>query len=427
MKQRVLLFFIVFVSTIVGFLVTPYNKGFSGDYSWWFKMLPDAAAIALLNVVVFYVSGFPVSPIKNRKFDDLFGFLIVSCVASVISMFAYMLISNRGYGRYVLFTSWALLNILHWWWYAFQSKKGRGAVLLIVGDVSCLDLKLIENVYPQIIRIGANISDIVIEEIVERIRIDTGEVCIVDFSGTLFQEYRLMLFLNQKINVNIFSESEFFEKVLGMVKFKANDKMWLYSAIQRRKTHVDVKRCFDLIIAFLGLAAAIPVCTLVYLVGRIFDRGPFFYRQQRLGLSGEEFTIYKIRTMRVDAEKDGAVWAKVRDERVTRFGAILRRTRIDEIPQFYNILKGDMSFIGPRPERAELVEKISRESKEFVLRCLYKPGLTGWAQVNFRYGSSVDDSICKLAYDMYYIKNWSLVLDVNIVFRTVLAMVKGAQ
>lgn len=427
MNQRLLLFFIVFVSTIVGFLVTPYNKGFSGDFPLLFKILPDAAAIALLNVVVFYVSGFPVNPTKSRKFDDLFGFLIVSCVAGIVSMFGYMLVSNRGYGRYVLFTSWALLNILHWCWYAVQSEKGKNAVLLIVGDVSCLDLRFIENVYRQIIKLKANISDIELEKIVEKIRIDAAEVYIVDASGTLFQRYRLLLVLNQMTNVNIFSESEFLEKVLGMVKFKPDDNMWLYSAIQRRKNYLDVKRSFDLIIALLGLAAAMPVCTLVFVLGRFFDRGPFFYRQQRLGLSGEEFTIYKIRTMRVDAEKDGAVWARVRDDRVTRFGAILRRTRIDEIPQFYNILKGDMSFIGPRPERAELVERISKESKEFVLRCLYKPGLTGWAQVNFRYGSSVDDSICKLAYDMYYIKNWSLVLDVNIVFRTVLAMVKGAR
>ena len=155
------------------------------------------------------------------------------------------------------------------------------------------------------------------------------------------------------------------------------------------------------------------------MVGNRFgNRGPLFYTQQRIGKNGIPFIIYQFRTMVVNAEKNGAVWAQKNDYRVTKFGKFLRKSRLDEIPQFFNILKGSMSIIGPRPERPEFVGQLSLEMPFYETRHVIKPGLTGWAQVSYEYGSSKEDSLRKLQYDLYYIKHRSFVLDLNIIVKT---------
>ena len=427
MKQNAALFGLCCISLIVGFGVTPHHRGFISDRLIFIGVLSDVLIIALLNVIVFHFSGFSINPIRSRRFDDFFSFLCVSFVAHIVSMFFYMLLSNRGYGRYILLTSWMSLNILYWCWYRLSSaKRGRETVIL-VGEVSFADFEMIKNVYRNVLKVDGDISLLGLCEAVESVRLTSKCRYIVDFSGDLVNGYDSIKLLSGLNSVSLYSGCEFWEKVFGMVKIETDSAVWLYAAVRTRNSYRDVKRTFDVLVSLIGLVASVPICLMVFCLSRLFDPGPFLYRQKRLGLFGKEFTIYKIRTMRVDAENGGAVWAKVGDERVTKLGVLLRRSRIDEIPQFYNILRGDMSLIGPRPERRELAEKISLESKEFALRCFYKPGLTGWAQVNFRYGSSVQDSIRKLQYDLYYIKNWSLILDVNIVFRTVLAMIKGAR
>jgi exopolysaccharide biosynthesis polyprenyl glycosylphosphotransferase len=165
---------------------------------------------------------------------------------------------------------------------------------------------------------------------------------------------------------------------------------------------------------FLGLM--IPV---VWLANRLTSPGPIFYRQERVGKSGETFTLVKFRSMVVDAEKTGGVWAKENDDRITPIGRILRKSRLDELPQFWNILKGDMSLIGPRPERPGFVELLEKEIPFYRLRHAVKPGITGWAQVKYRYGASAADAFVKLRYDFYYIKNQSILLDLEILLRTV--------
>ena len=161
--------------------------------------------------------------------------------------------------------------------------------------------------------------------------------------------------------------------------------------------------------------AFLPLIVLGNLLG---NRGPLFYLQDRVGKSGNIFKIVKFRTMIKNAEKSGAVWAKKRDVRITPFGKFLRHTRLDEIPQFINILKGEMSLIGPRPERPFFVKELSRMLPFYETRHIVKPGLTGWAQVKTRYGSSVDDSLLKLQYDLYYIKHRGFFLDMNILIKT---------
>jgi exopolysaccharide biosynthesis polyprenyl glycosylphosphotransferase len=181
-----------------------------------------------------------------------------------------------------------------------------------------------------------------------------------------------------------------------------------------------VKRLADLVLSAVGLAVVVVLSPFVALGNGLFCRGPLFYRQARVGRGGRPFTVIKFRTMRPDAEQDtGAVWAQAGDGRVTPVGRWLRRTRLDELPQLLNVLRGEMSLIGPRPERPEFVEELARQIPFYRARHAAKPGLTGWAQVRFGYGNSVEDARMKLEYDLYYVRHASFYLDALIVLKTV--------
>jgi exopolysaccharide biosynthesis polyprenyl glycosylphosphotransferase len=184
-------------------------------------------------------------------------------------------------------------------------------------------------------------------------------------------------------------------------------------------TYSFSKRSIDVAIA-LGLGLALlPLLPLIALAIKLDSRGPILYSQQRVGLNGRTFRIYKFRTMRQDAEKNGAVWAKKQDERVTRTGLFMRKTRMDELPQIWNLLRGDMALVGPRPERPEFTTRLAAEIPAYDLRHAVKPGLTGWAQVCYRYTSSFRDTRAKVEYDLYYVKHCSLLFDIRIMFRTI--------
>ncbi|MGE4465997.1 exopolysaccharide biosynthesis polyprenyl glycosylphosphotransferase [Sphaerochaeta sp.] len=187
-----------------------------------------------------------------------------------------------------------------------------------------------------------------------------------------------------------------------------------------QNNYTRLKRISDIIFSIVGLILASPLVIMATIAIKLDSRGSVIFSQIRSGKDGKPFTIYKLRTMRQDAEKDGAKWAAKNDKRITPVGNFLRKTRIDEIPQMYNVLKGDMSFIGPRPERPEFDEQLAQKIPYYMLRYLVKPGLSGWAQVNYGYGASVEDAKMKLKYDLYYIKNYSFYLDMIIVLRTML-------
>ena len=189
------------------------------------------------------------------------------------------------------------------------------------------------------------------------------------------------------------------------------------------------KRVFDLCFSCGLLVLTSPILLLTAVCVRLESPGSVLYTQKRVGLRGEEFTVYKIRSMRQDAEKDGAVWASKGDPRVTRVGRFIRKTRIDELPQLVNVLRGDMSMIGPRPERMDFVRELSAQLPYYDARHTVKPGITGWAQVCYPYGASLEDSRYKLEYDLFYIKNMSVLLDVKILLKTigVILFPKGAR
>jgi sugar transferase (PEP-CTERM system associated) len=214
----------------------------------------------------------------------------------------------------------------------------------------------------------------------------------------------------------------FYEKATGKILVTAVRPSWLIFSdgfVKTARTEI-VKRLFDITVSLIGLVLAAPIMALVALAIKLESSGPILYRQPRLGQNGCVFILNKFRSMRQDAEKHtGPVWTTTKDTRITRVGAVLRRTRLDELPQLVNVLVGHMSFIGPRPERPEFVTELQKTIPFYMERLAVKPGITGWAQVRYQYGSSVEDAVEKLQYDLYYIKNLSLFLDLLIVLNTV--------
>jgi sugar transferase (PEP-CTERM system associated) len=190
-----------------------------------------------------------------------------------------------------------------------------------------------------------------------------------------------------------------------------------------------LRRMLSFAVAFLALVICLPFFPFILLAVHLSSPGPIFFKQTRVGLRGHLFTLYKFRTMRMDAEANGAVWATKDDSRVTPIGRFMRKTRLDEIPQLWNVLRGDMAFVGPRPERPEFVQWLSNEIPYYDLRHMIRPGITGWAQVRYRYGASLEETKHKLEYDLYYVKHLSIGLDLLIMFETIKTIIlrRGSQ
>ncbi|HRI90647.1 MAG TPA: TIGR03013 family PEP-CTERM/XrtA system glycosyltransferase [Accumulibacter sp.] len=232
--------------------------------------------------------------------------------------------------------------------------------------------------------------------------------------------------------VKVLDLASYFERALGQIRIDSLRVSWLIFGDGFRQSwrRTAVKRLFDIVAASFLLLLAAPVMLLTMLMIILEDGFSVFYRQERVGLDGRLFNVIKFRSMRKDAESDGQPrWATANDDRVTRVGRIIRKLRIDELPQLYSVLTGDISLVGPRPERPYFVDQLTRDVPFYAVRHSVKPGVTGWAQVSYHYGSTVDDSIQKLQYDLFYVKNHSLFLDVVILFQTVGVVLtgKGAQ
>ncbi|MDP2169123.1 MAG: TIGR03013 family PEP-CTERM/XrtA system glycosyltransferase [Rhodocyclaceae bacterium] len=232
--------------------------------------------------------------------------------------------------------------------------------------------------------------------------------------------------------VAIMDISSYYERMLGQIRLDALKAGWLIfgDGFRQGAIRTVIKRIFDCVVAAILLVLALPLMLVTAVLIVIEDGFPILYRQERVGHSGRLFNVIKFRSMRRDAEADGKPrWASANDDRTTRVGRIIRKLRIDELPQLYSVLIGDMSMVGPRPERAFFVDQLTKEIPFYAVRHSVKPGVTGWAQVRYHYGASVDDAAQKLQYDLYYVKNHSLLLDMVVLFETVGVVLggKGAQ
>ena len=265
-----------------------------------------------------------------------------------------------------------------------------------------------------------------LREIIEREKIDRVVMAVRERRGAFPTETLLKMSLAGDVSIE--ECTSFFERVTGQVHLDMLRPSWLIFAGRRKDTRLKTafREFVHRMLALIGFVATLPIAAVTAVLIKLDSKGSVFYRQKRVGKNGRVFEVIKFRSMRTDAEKDGKpVWAVADDERVTRVGRIIRQIRVDEIPQFWNILKGEMSFVGPRPERPHFVEQLAREVPFYEHRHLVAPGLTGWAQVKYPYGASVEDARQKLQYDLYYIKNQSLALDFVIVFETVKIVLFG--
>lgn len=236
--------------------------------------------------------------------------------------------------------------------------------------------------------------------------------------------------LNLKLSgVEVKSYSDYMLENEAKIDVEFIDEEWLLQAYGFKILHshiqTNIKRIFDMTMAFIIGILTLPIMGIAAIIVKLESPGPIIYSQDRVGENGKEFKVHKFRSMRNDAEKDGAKWAQKNDPRVTKFGNIMRKTRIDELPQLINVIKGEMSFIGPRPERMVFIKELEKQIPYYNLRHMVKPGLTGWAQVMYPYGASVEDARRKLEYDLYYIKQHSLYLDLVIMILTFKTVVFG--
>jgi exopolysaccharide biosynthesis polyprenyl glycosylphosphotransferase len=227
--------------------------------------------------------------------------------------------------------------------------------------------------------------------------------------------------------VRVFGAAQYCERVLRRIPVHVLDGVQFATADELSQGPIRraSKRAFDIVVAGVLLVIAGPLMLFLVILIRLDSKGPAFYRQDRVGRNGKEYALWKFRSMRLDAEKNGAVWAREHDDRVTRVGRFIRKTRMDEIPQVLNVLRGDMSFVGPRPERQVFIDLISRDVPYYALREGVKPGITGWAQIRYPYGASVEDGRNKLEFDLYYVKNGTIFLDAAIIFHTVRHVLLG--
>jgi sugar transferase (PEP-CTERM system associated) len=266
-------------------------------------------------------------------------------------------------------------------------------------------------------------------EAVNKFKVRHVIVAMRDRRGTIPMKELLDLRMD---GVKIEEATTWLEKISGKIEVDNLNPSWLVfgQGFRRSTLFILVRRGLSFVISLVGLILALPLLPLIVLAIRLDSEGPVFYTQDRVGKRGRTFKVVKFRTMRQDAEAiSGPKWAGDNDPRVTRVGKFLRSSRLDEIPQLWCVLKGDMAFVGPRPERPEFIEMLSKEIPYYGVRHVVRPGLTGWAQVRYKYGATIDDAREKLQYDLFYIKNASIGLDMLIMFQTIKTVLlrRGAQ
>lgn len=268
------------------------------------------------------------------------------------------------------------------------------------------------------------------KEIVEMYKTKKFDV-LVDFTDKLLGDPKLTgKLLQYKLEgLQYYNYLEFYETYENKLPISHLSPKWFLEntgfEIYHNNFNLKAKRLLDLFFAMLIGIFAAPVIILAAIIVKLESKGPIFFIQERIGEGNKKFNIVKFRSMTTDAEKDGPQWASKNDNRVTKFGKIMRATRIDELPQLWNVLRGEMSFVGPRPEREFFIQQLEKEIPYYNLRHTVKPGLTGWAQVMYPYGASVEDAYRKLQYDLYYIKHHSIPFDVKVLLKTVTIVIFG--
>jgi len=440
----------LFALDVIGFVVA-FNLSYRYAIALWlgWRSLPLFGILAV-QLMTFYVLDLYTVDDRASRLDILsktaFGVVaagvIIAGIVYITETRETVPLFFRGVlpGGFVLFLLWALL--IRYLGTLWIHRVARWIRWLVVSDVKpdsplCKDIAMIDGMGEMSILIDNEQKR---ESLPEPIRKNisggfeklategdgnwTG--IIIATEGTLPKDLLRRIMELRLGGVRIYDLTDFYERFMQKVPVLHLRDNWFALShgfdLLHHGVELKIKRLLDLALACTFLIVALPVMAAVA-VAIVLDRrgnskGPVLYRQLRTGVNGTPFYIYKFRTMVSDAESGGAQWAEQNDSRITRVGRVLRKTRLDELPQLWNVLKGEMSFIGPRPERPDFNRELEKVIPYYDLRHLVKPGITGWAQVMYVYGSSTEDALEKLQYDIYYIKNYSLLLDFFIVLKT---------
>lgn len=432
------LFFVFLFLYIVGFIFN-FSYFIITPYRWEWTI-----------VLAFYLSLFGTifelyDLAKASKFDIVFKNIILTSSVTVLiylltPFYTPVLPQNR---LQIVFFYLAIIAALTLWRIAYISLISSPRFykrILLIGDAYDANamLKVFEKSDPNFKLIGyinskkENNGQVIDEDIQE---FDTSDLKRIIKEHTI-SEIVVSDTISKSLSLKLYSQllqlleegfsikdyTQVYEDVASKVSLAHIDrdfyKYFPFSRSNQNKMYLMFHFLIDVVLSITGLVIGTAFLPIVVIGNMLANRGPLFYTQERVGKNGKVFKIIKLRSMIVNAEKEGAVWAAKTDDRVTPFGKLLRKTRLDEVPQFLNVLKGDMSVIGPRPERPVFVKELSEQMPFYEVRHVIKPGLTGWAQVKRDYGASADDASEKLQYDLFYIKKRSVYLDINILIKT---------
>ncbi len=382
--------FLFFVWILIFYIGNLYDlRQAKNKSSFFFHLLLILTICGAVGAVFFYLAPIAISPKTN---------LVLDLAITAVLIFSWRMIFN-------LLVSTPRQNIA------------------IIGDNE--EAYNLSNEIKQHPQWGYRLIKIIppqnLDELDQAIKNDKVSVIIV--SDDLYQTQQLIDKLYESLieKIEVYTLTDFYEMLLKKIPPSIISKAWfLRNLSENRKQAFDhLKRLVDLILSSLGIALSLPLYPLIALAIKLDSAGPIFYSQTRLGKLGRPFRIIKFRTMVKNAETNGPEWAKPNDSRITKVGKFLRRTRLDELPQLFNVLWGEMSIVGPRPERPEFIKELEKTIPFYRQRLLTKPGVTGWAQVNYKYSSDVKGALEKLQFDLYYIKNRSFYLDLTIILKTI--------
>ncbi|MEA5115744.1 MAG: TIGR03013 family XrtA/PEP-CTERM system glycosyltransferase [Geobacteraceae bacterium] len=366
--------------------------------------------------------------------------VVALCCSLMFLSSLYYLLPSAKFGRIVLVSALAFFGVIQFAWHVFVRIKsnlpvfakrvlilGAGPLAKRIGGlISARNSNYILTGYVNCTSESVNVpyQSIVgdFENLYETVKKKKANKVVVSLSERR-GVFPLQDMLNCKLSgIEVLDAPSFYEKVTGKLLLENITPSWFIFSHGFRSTLLFrlAKRMIDVVMSLAGLLMFLPFFPVLAVLMRLDSPGPLFFSQERVGEGEKPFTIYKFRTMRQDAEDGtGAVWARRNDPRITKLGSFLRKSRIDEIPQLFNVLLGEMSLVGPRPERPEFVEELKKIIPYYSERHFVKPGVTGWAQVCYPYGSSVEDALEKLRYDLYYTKNISFGLDVRVILKTI--------
>lgn len=402
------------------------------NFTWerWNQHLWPFTIIYLFWLTIFFINGLYDLTLARNNIAFYTSLLRSLVINSVLAVSFFYFIPYFGIApKTNLFLNLLILAVLFSAWrqaYNFILKSALFNNVLIIGKNKeteqinqiikknpQLGYRLVKQIKPESIQTPFDLLEMAAQKSIKTIIIGVDP----------HQDYRLVQSLYQCLPLKItFNDlPSFYEKILGKVPVSSIGEIWFLENLSesQKNFYEGLKRILDIIGALILGAITLLLFPVFVLFIKMDSPGPILYKQRRIGQDGEIFNLLKFRSMVADAEKNGVQWTERKDQRVTRVGNFLRRMRLDELPQVWNVLIGQMSFVGPRPERIEFVQQLEKKIPYYQIRHLIKPGLTGWAQVNFHYGASLEDSVEKLQYELYYIKHRSLILDFSILLRTI--------